>query len=160
MSITYRNNKINMTKIKENIKKYINKTLIPMISCDENVGQRYKWELHSITPSYFILRNYSKENSFDYNFGDEDENEFIRTIIVGFNDDGSWNIKSNQDINDERAEWDVHYKYFARSTQYFYALYQLMKHGINNELLLHLSTMYREWNKETNADLFNLLEIE
>lgn len=145
-----------MSKIEEDIKKYINRTLIPMITCYENVKPCYKWQLHSITPNYFILRNYSREYNFGYNFGDEDEDEFVRNIIVIFNDDGSWIIKSNQDINDERGEWDVNYEYFARSTQYFYAMYQLMKHGINNDLLTHLSKMYREWNKEINPDLFDL----
>ena len=108
------NGKIKMTNIEEDIKDYINKTLIPMISCDENVEPYYKWELHSITPTYFILKNYSRDSNLD----DEDENEFIRNIIVIFNNDGSWIIKSNQDINDERADWNVNYKYFARSTQY------------------------------------------
>lgn len=145
-----------MTNIEEDIKEYINRTLIPMISCDENVEPYYKWELHSITPTYFILKNYSRDSNLD----DEDENEFIRNIIVIFNNDGSWIIKSNQDINDERADWNVNYKYFARSTQYFYAMYQLMKYGIDNELLLHLSGMYREWNRETNPDLFDLWKIE
>lgn len=144
------NGKIKMTNIEEDIKDYINKTLIPMISCDENVEPYYKWELHSITPTYFILKNYSRDSNLD----DEDENEFIRNIIVIFNNDGSWIIKSNQDINDERADWNVNYKYFARSTQYFYAMYQLMKHGIDNELLLHLSGMYREWNNTPSCGIF------
>ena len=143
-----------MANIEEDIKKYINRTLIPMITCYENVEPCYKWQLHSMTPTYFILRNYSKDSNLD------DEDEFIRNIIVIFNDDGSWIIKSNQDINDERGEWDVYYKYFARSTQYFYAMYQLMKHGINNDLLTHLSKMYREWNKEINPDIFDLWKIE
>ena len=140
--------KIKMTNIEEDIKEYINRTLIPMISCDENVEPYYKWELHSITPTYFILRNYSRDSNLD------DEDEFIRNIIVTFNRDGSWIIDSNKDINDKKGRWNVNYKYFARSTQYFYALYQLMKHGLDNELLVHLSKMYKEWNNTPSCGIF------
>ena len=140
--------KIKMTNIEEDIKEYINRTLIPMISCDENVEPYYKWELHSITPTYFILRNYSRDSNLD------DEDEFIRNIIVTFNRDGSWIIDSNKDINDKKGSWNVNYKYFARSTQYFYALYQLMKHGLDNELLVHLSKMYKEWNNTPSCGIF------
>lgn len=140
-------NRIN--KIKEDIKEYINKKLIPMIS---NVESPFKWELLSMTPTYLILVNYSNEKDFD-------DEEFVRKLAIIFNRDGSWIIKSDANKNDVKREWNVNYKYFSQSTQYFCALYQLMRYDNENKLLKHLSKMYQKWNNTPDpnfrSELFN-----
>ena len=129
-----------MTKTEE-IKNFINKILIPNIS---DVESPCKWELYYIGHDYLTLVNYSNENDVDY----EDQISHVRKLCIIFNTDGSWIIKSDANINYVKGEFNVKYRWFDQNASYFYALYQLMNHGIDNTLLKRLSKLFKELNEE------------